>query len=635
MVSALWHLVLKMIWNKKGRILFSVAAIALGIGLVCSISQLHLILNEDVKQRLQYMHGSADMRISAPPPLDGSERRALEPATEAALVALDEIQQAGQAIDGGLPFEGQTDTFEELGFTYAGVDNASVTKEYYRFEQDLSSYEVALSPALVENLKAEVGEYVSFPLESGQEVEWRISEILPEGDRMSGFPDERALFHLASLQELFGLNDAIQSVVFALEPSANIPALIESLRHLETGLHIDVLHGVEDEEVFALNLRVLGYVLSLVAFLAAVILTRGMIQTTYRERLKELAIVRAVGGSREQLGRMVLYETAIIATLGAGIGILIGWLAGQGGIYWASEFLNLDLLATYSGRQVRLLGILIMLAIAAFGWLAVMIASLSIVWKVSNSEPVQSFREAVDNREEASETDKKRGKNCLLLAGIGAVLLLLSMLFEGNTGIRVLVSGSAGIIIVFALFRGIELVFAPLLRLFSLFPDHLFNGIPYLAVQRLVLDRKQNVAPVMVLVMIIVVYVPITSSIQANSEVNPEYIEERFKTDFVIDAKRELMFYPQVPFHIRTEIESWKGVELIIPLPVSNRTPMVDFDFNQADPDWANQSDEWRKELFYGFTNLKAMSELELFTLPDIPLDEAAALPKSMADNMA
>ena len=48
------------------------------------------------------------------------------------------------------------------------------------------------------------------------------------------------------------------------------------------------------------------------------------------DRRRDLAVLRAIGATRARLARVVLYECAIIATLGIGMGALVAWMGASG-----------------------------------------------------------------------------------------------------------------------------------------------------------------------------------------------------------------------------------------------------------------------------------------------------------------
>src|SRR5699024_9195709 len=108
-------------------------------------------------------------------------------------------------------------------------------------------------------------------------------------------------------------------------------------------------------------------------------------QTTYRERLQELAVIRTVGGSPKQLMNMVIYEWAFIGAVGSFLGFVFAQSFSNLGITWmATNFFNLEIFVENTPR-----GILAMLVIALLTFFAILLASLGIVWKVAGTEPVQ------------------------------------------------------------------------------------------------------------------------------------------------------------------------------------------------------------------------------------------------------
>lgn len=72
MISKLWHLAVKMLLVKKGRTFFSILAIALGVGLLCAMFQMHKMFNQDTNERMAKEYGSALIGICSP--MSQSER---------------------------------------------------------------------------------------------------------------------------------------------------------------------------------------------------------------------------------------------------------------------------------------------------------------------------------------------------------------------------------------------------------------------------------------------------------------------------------------------------------------------------------------------------------------------------------
>src|SRR5690625_2335811 len=99
-MSKLWQLSLNMLFVKKGRTFFSILAIALGVGLLCSMIQINVLFNQDLQERLEDKYGSADIRISSPTPTNGHEWSGLDAIVLEKINDNDDIQAMGRALEG-------------------------------------------------------------------------------------------------------------------------------------------------------------------------------------------------------------------------------------------------------------------------------------------------------------------------------------------------------------------------------------------------------------------------------------------------------------------------------------------------------------------------------------------------------
>src|SRR5699024_1891949 len=223
--------------------------------------------------------------------------------------------------------------------------------------------------------------------------------IQPQNKRE--FSDNWIYFHLESLQEVMGLQETFNPILIELEPKVDIRFIGYDLKiEFPREVRVDALHGLEEEEDKYFSFHVFAYILSIIAFIASILLIYGLMQTTYRERLKELAIIRAIGGSTEQLLKMVIYEWAFMGAIGSMLGFILGRVFSGDGIIWISRLIQLDLV-----DEAPTTGTIGMVITAFVSWLAILLASLGIVRKVIQTDPVQSFRES-----QGSSEDTEGGK---------------------------------------------------------------------------------------------------------------------------------------------------------------------------------------------------------------------------------
>lgn len=632
MVSNVWSLALKLILVNKGRTLSSILAIALGVGLLCSMFQLHIMFNQDIDQRLENEYGSADIRISSPPPTSENEWSGLDTDILEKVNRFDQIQSVGTALEGKMAgrilYENQSAVIDDTTFHYVGVDNEKVTKEYYKFKQDLSDYEVALSESLAAQWNVTVSDSIKIDLLDGNSVVWKVAEVLQPAKNKEESSENWIFFHLSSLQEVLGLPETMNPILIKMKPKANIPFIGDDLiRELPTEVRVEALNGMEEEEKQYAFFRIYGYILSIIAFLASVILVYSMMQTTYQQRLKELAVIRVVGGSTEQLLKMVICEWALIAALGSFLGFILAWGFSGHGIIWVSRWLHLDL-ATEADSAGG-----IGMAVTAFvSWLVILLASLGVVRKVIDTDPVQSFRESMDS------TDEGSGKAVwwVIFASAGLLLWLVNFLIPEDTpkipliNMKALSSMLGGLFLCMALLSRTVWLGMAFLRLIALLPDWVASRSLKLSVQRIMVEKSQ-LSTVILMALVIMVCVPVATVFLSTGRSASVNKAENLNADFFVNAQQEffLTSAPEMPWHLKDEMEELEGVEKVLSLPITEFAK-IDGNNNLETP-----INEEQDSLRYVVTNLRSLAEWDLASLSDDDaLQDAGVLSKKFADEL-
>jgi putative ABC transport system permease protein len=93
------------------------------------------------------------------------------------------------------------------------------------------------------------------------------------------------------------------------------------------------------------------YVLLAVAVVIALLGIANTLTLSIHERTRELGVLRAVGQSRRQLRSMIRWESAVVATFGALVGIALGTLVGWGLVRAARESMDLGVFSVPVGQM--------------------------------------------------------------------------------------------------------------------------------------------------------------------------------------------------------------------------------------------------------------------------------------------
>jgi ABC-type antimicrobial peptide transport system permease subunit len=102
----------------------------------------------------------------------------------------------------------------------------------------------------------------------------------------------------------------------------------------------DVQSAVQFRETISRDAGSFMAVFNLVVYIAVLVAGLGVVNTmtmNILERVREIGMLRAVGMTRAQLGRMVLAEAAAMGAIGGAFGLAIGWLISQDMVGGMSE----------------------------------------------------------------------------------------------------------------------------------------------------------------------------------------------------------------------------------------------------------------------------------------------------------
>ena len=192
----------------------------------------------------------------------------------------------------------------------------------------LDEADVAVLPAaLADRLGLRLGDRMTFVTASGGAAQLRVAGIAER--TLPGSAGESILVGWDNAVRLFGVSGADAFAVrFAPDQvTAARPALEAAARGL--GLEATPLGAIEGAVRDSLH-RVFGLFDALAA-IAVIVAGLGILNTLTMnvwERVREIGILRAVGMTRRQVGRMVMVEAGVMGLLGVVLGCFLGLTVG-------------------------------------------------------------------------------------------------------------------------------------------------------------------------------------------------------------------------------------------------------------------------------------------------------------------
>ena len=342
---------LKSIGQRKLRVAVAVSAVMIATAIVVSAVGLSLGIREKLGDDLR-AYGANIILAPAEGYLDGSILEALRAEGDASLGVED---SAGQLY---LPVEIRGAPVELIG-----LEMEKVREQGWRVTGRWpAGDEILMGTDLREALAVEAGDTVALTV-NGRHVDVTVSGIVERG----GPEDASVLTNVETAQRFSGLEGKLSAVVVRARPGRTQPA-VSSLRDMFPGVAVKTLKQVASaEESFLGKMELLMALVTVVVLIASAISVSSTMSATVLERLREIGLMRAIGGTRAEVAGFFLAEGMLIGVFGGGCGYLVGFLCAQAvsrGAFgsFISVQLSLLVLALVMGLVIAILASLFPLA---------------------------------------------------------------------------------------------------------------------------------------------------------------------------------------------------------------------------------------------------------------------------------
>lgn len=268
---------------------------------------------------------------------------------------------------------------------------------------------IVLGAKLAENLHVDVGYKVVYTLTD------RNGEIVQEAVRVSGLlrtgaPTVDGALVLLPLEYVrrslrYRPDEAVQVAVFLDDQRAadEVAARLASRIAARDGGDVAVLpwHVLQPELAGFIAMKVGGaWIMEAIIML---LVAAGIFNTIFvgvMERMREFGILRAIGWSPGQLGRLVITESALLATAGIVLALLV-----TAGPYWYLNTVGFDLMAAMTdGQGAEVAGVALTsrmyvdiypenaLMIGGAAILATLLSGVYPAWRAGRVDPAETIR---------------------------------------------------------------------------------------------------------------------------------------------------------------------------------------------------------------------------------------------------
>jgi putative ABC transport system permease protein len=442
---------LKSLLSRKLRLILSGLAVVLGVMFVTGAFVLTDTIGRSFDQLISNAYSTVDVSVTGVETSSATGMVETAPVPASVVEQVRTVPQVGE-VDAAVYASGARvinndtgrviSTFSDrLGTNWTGEDELTELREGRGPTADT---EVAINATLADAGDFEVGDRISVLTREPRRDFTVVGIFGYSGDRDSLYGETQVAFTTPIAQQLMlGLGDVYTELYVQAAPDVTDEQLRDAVA-AQLGADYQVRTGEEaaDEQASQVQegLSFFTYLLlgfAGVALFVGVFLVLNTFSIIVAQRLRELALMRAIGGSRRQLIASVLVEAAIIGLLASVLGIAIG--IGIGALF------AVVLTGLFGGLPLAGIGVPPSAILAGFGvgLLVTLVAALLPAWRASRIPPVAAMQEAAT---------PDRPLTRLTIAGAVVGLAGGAALVGGLTGS----AGDASLSLVFA---GVLLVF--------------------------------------------------------------------------------------------------------------------------------------------------------------------------------
>ncbi len=552
---------------RKVRLLMSTLAIVLGIGFLAGVMTFSTGLNATFDNIINGSTSDAVVRPAGD--IQGSDAgvattQLITPADIERLSALPEVEQATGSVDGiGSFLLGKNDKLvggqgaPTLAFNYAPADNMAgeQTLELSAGDWPSKPGEITLDTSSAERGSYEVGDTVTMIVPT---AEPRRTFTLVGTAEFNGGGTAGAtivLLDTAEAQQIFlGGQDAFTSVALTGVDGVSQTALAEAADAVvPDGFAAATGDKVvkETQEQIGQFLDVISYFLTTFAVIAIVVgafIIFNTFSILVSQRVRESALLRALGASKKQVTRSVLVEAFLMAVLGASLGLLLGLglsrlLAGlfrTFGLDIAGDVLTLTPFTIAAGYVVAIV--------------VTMVAAFVPARRAAKVPPVAAMRDDLVVQEKGMRRRLVLGT---LALGIGIVLAVVGLV--GGPGNDALWIGAGAVIWVVTTAVLAPVIGHPVLVACRAVFGRLFGTAGRLAGENALRNPRRTGATASALMIGLAVVSAVGVLASSLSATNDATVDDAFKSDFLV----QMPTFQGFPSQYGDQMEEVDGVDLV------------------------------------------------------------------------
>lgn len=539
------------------NVLTSISIITISICLVMTMSVYIWNANTQMKEDIQALFGEMDLMVG----YNTGQPQVLTNEQISNFVSTYGVTKVSSVLLAHTIVENANDTY----FYTAGVENDDLVKSRYHFSVDLAPNDVVITENVAQIFNKEVGDtlQITFNKKDGDSVvankgEFIIQEIL------------QPIKGTESMSLILLQNDVLKpwmdyinnpsGMYWLIKTDGDVKTVGTELKQLDETLRVDVTSEYDFYQENLQSLMIFMIVLSLFILLISSVLLMSTFQLLFYKIKEQLMVLRALGATKKQVGRIVQLQLSLIVSFGVLLGTAVSLLVVK---FWLPQLINIMKLPS-ARTELPMLFVLIIAASS------LILLHLITQWQVRKSTRLLPLQIASDNENLSLQWTKWKAIAVSSVSVIALLLFLNSLVMVDESG-----GGKSALMLLIGtlLTCGVLLYLMPYLFTtilnISLKPIRkAFGKEAFLACQQLMPQVRKNMPIVISIIGLMIILIFSSSLFKTIQQSGNEYINSQYETPIKLTNE---LYDPTITPALIKEIES---------------LPSVSYAFEQSHPDW-------------------------------------------------
>lgn len=493
----------------------SIISITLAIFLIITMVVFSQNTKQSLANEMKQLFGDMDLSVGYNP----EQNKQLRASFIEDVTRLEAVQQTSPVLISHLRLEELNTILYTLG-----VENDDLVKSRYHFSKDMGDTEIILNESLATALDLKVGDVIHI-----ENAPFTVVETLNELG-WSGITTDMMILPRSVVKTIIHEQqhkdyEALYVLIKA-KNKANIPLLANTIKEFDSELRIDI---TEENEYVVANLQSLNVFLIVLSMLILIVsslfINSNMDAFVYKYR-NQMAIMRSLGATREQLFKMIWYQCSLMNVSGGLLGFCLAIIGHRAIESWMSALFSID-----SNPLPFNYGSAIVVTIITMA-----IIQLFMCIPANRSSKILPMKLIADN-ENNDFTHKRIGKGlgivCLSISAFCIIVGFIAKL-NGSDAIFFLL---ASLLLIFGLFRLFPIYLSNILTIMTPIIRKLLGNLSFVAINNLIPQVKKNTTVILTISTMMIITVFGSSLFETIGKNEQDYLKIQYITDIVITSR--------------------------------------------------------------------------------------------------